>query len=228
MSGALTGCAMGPLGIFGGTFDPIHYGHLRTALELLDSLSLSEVCFVPCGEQPLRSASTASGATRLSMVRAAVAGEARFSVDTRELKRSGPSYSLDTLTGLRTEHAERPLCLLLGMDAFASLPDWYRWRELIGLVHIIVAHRPGWHAPREGDLGDLVREHAAHTPRDLVSARSGRVFVAPVTQLEISATALRASIRAGGDPRYLVPEPVRAIIQQTQCYAGPRGATTQA
>lgn len=217
---------MGPMGIFGGTFDPIHYGHLRTALELLEELSLEEVRFIPCGQQPLRDEPTAPGETRLSMVRAAVESEARFSVDTRELEREGPSYSVDTLTGLRTEHEDRSLCLLLGMDAFLSLPDWHRWEELIDLVHIVVAHRPGWQAPVDGALGGLVRRHATAAPQDLVARRCGRVFVTPVTQLDISASGLRGLIRAGRDPRYLVPEPVRAIIQETECYAGePTGNT---
>ena len=217
---------MGPIGIFGGTFDPIHYGHLRTALELLEGLSLAEVRFIPCGRQPLRHEQTAASQTRLSMVEAAVESEARFSVDTRELEREGPSYSVDTLTGLRTEQQDRPLCLLLGMDAFLSLPNWRRWEELIGLAHIVVAHRPGWQAPVEGDLGDLVREHATEAPQDLVAAPSGRVFITPVTQLEISATGLRKLIKAGLDPKYLVPESVRAIITETECYAGEPGGNT--
>ena len=210
---------MGPMGIFGGTFDPIHYGHLRTALELLEGLSLEEVRFIPCGQQPLRDEPTAPSETRLSMVRAAVENEARFSVDTRELEREGPSYSVDTLTGLRTEHEDRPLCLLLGMDAFLSLPDWHRWEELIGLAHIVVAHRPGWQAPVDGELGGLVRTHVTTVPQDLVAERCGRVFVTPVTQLDISASGLRGLMRAGLDPRFLVPESVRAIIQETECYA---------
>ena len=210
---------MGPMGIFGGTFDPIHYGHLRTALELLEGLSLEEVRFIPCGLQPLRDGLTAPSETRLSMVRAAVESEARFSVDTRELGRRGPSYSIDTLTELRAEHEDRSLCFLLGMDAFLGLPDWHRWEEMIGLVHIVVAHRPGWQVPVDGELGDLVRKHATKASQDLLVQRCGRIFLTPVTQLAISASGLRGLIGVGLDPRYLVPEPVRAIIQETECYA---------
>ena len=217
---------MGPMGIFGGTFDPIHYGHLRTALELLEGLSLEEVRFVPCGLQPLRDEPTAPRETRLSMVRAAVESEARFSVDTRELRRRGPSYSIDTLTGLRAEHEDRSLCFPLGMDAFLGLPDWHRWEELIGLVHIVVAHRPGWQDPVDGELGDLVRKHATKVPQDLLVQRCGRIFLKPVTQLAISASGLRGLIRTGLDPRYLMPESVRAIIQETECYAEEPPETT--
>ena len=213
---------MGPIGIFGGTFDPIHYGHLRTALELLEGLSLTEVRFIPCSQQPFRDQPIATNDVRLSMAKVAVESEARFSVDARELERGGASYSVDTLTGLRAEHQDRSLCLLLGMDAFLSLPSWRRWEELIGLAHIVVAHRQGWQAPIEGVLGKLVREHSTEVPRDLSTSRSGRVFITPVTQLEISATRLRKFIREGSGPKYLVPKGVGVIIAETGCYSGER------
>jgi len=210
---------MGPIGIFGGTFDPIHYGHLRTALELLEVLSLSQVCFVPCGQQPLRDELTAPADSRLSLVRAAIADEPRFCVDTRELERAGLSYSVDTLTELREEHPSKSLCLLLGMDSFLSLPRWHRWEELVGLAHLVVAHRPGWQAPVQGLLGDLIAERGTEHAQDLGRESAGRVFVTPVTQLEISATGLRNLIRAGRDLTYLVPDSVRKIIAETECYA---------
>ncbi len=216
---------MGPIGIFGGTFDPIHYGHLRTALELLEGLPLAEVRFVPCAQQPLRGAPAAAAETRLNMVRAAVAGEPRFSVDTRELERSGPSYSVDTLTALRAENPQRSLCLVVGMDSFLSLPEWDRWEELMGLAHIVVAHRPGWQAPEQGILGNLVRERGTNLPEDVHSSGFGRVLITPVTQLEVSASDLRRSIGAGLDPKYLIPDSVREIIIETECYAGELAGT---
>ena len=170
---------MGPIGIFGGTFDPIHYGHLRTALELLEVLSLSQVSFIPCGQQPLRDEPTAPAESRLSLLRAAIADEPRFCVDTRELEREGLSYSVDTLTGLREEHPSESLCLLLGMDSFLSLPQWHRWEELVGLAHLVVAHRPGWQAPVQGLLGDLIGERGTEHAQDLGREAAGRVFVTP-------------------------------------------------
>ena len=211
---------MGPIGIFGGTFDPIHYGHLRTALELAETLSLAEVRFIPCAQQPLREVTTASAEARLAMVRAAIEGQTRFSVDTRELDRPGPSYSVDTLTELRAEYPDTPLCMLLGMDSFLSLPDWHRWEELFGLAHIVVAHRPGWRAPAAGVLGGLVLERGTDDRRDLCTSPCGRVFVTPVTQLEISASEVRELISGGLDPKYLIPDSVREIIIETECYAG--------
>ena len=210
---------MGPIGIFGGTFDPIHYGHLRTALELLQRLSLAQVLFVVTARQPLRAPPAASAATRLEMVRAAVREEPRFSVDTRELERAGPSYTVDTLASLRREHSQRSLCLLLGMDAFLSLPRWRRWEELAGLANIVVAHRPGWQAPGQGPLADLLGRCGTENALDVHEQRSGRVLVTPVTQIDVSASQVRQYAAAGQDPRYLVPDSVRDIILETECYA---------
>ena len=210
---------MAPIGIFGGTFDPIHHGHLRTALELLRRLSLARVLFVPGARQPLRGPSAAPAGTRLRMVRAAVREEPRFAVDTRELDRPGPSYTVDTLESLRGDHARRPLCLLLGMDAFLSLPRWRRWEELPELAHIVVAHRPGWRPPGRGPLADLLKRRGAEDAAGLHERRAGSVLVTPVTQIDVSASRIRAFTAAGEDPRYLVPDSVRDIILETECYA---------
>ena len=210
---------MEPIGIFGGTFDPIHHGHLRTALELLQRLSLAQVLFVPSARQPLRGPSAAPAGTRLAMVRAAVREEPRFAVDTRELERPGPSYTVDTIRSLRGDHAQRPLCLLLGMDAFLSLPRWRRWEELTELANIVVAHRPGWRPPGQGPLADLLERRGAESAAGLRERRAGRVLVTPVTQIDVSASQVRDSAAAGEDPRYLVPDSVRDIILDTECYA---------
>lgn len=207
------------VGVFGGTFDPIHLGHLRTALELHERLGLREVRFVPCGEPPHRGAPATPAALRLRMVEAAVADEPRFVADPREVEREGPSFTVDTLLDLRRDFPDATLCLLLGMDAFLGLPRWHRWRDILDLAHVVVAHRPGWQVPRVGTLGDLVRERLTSSAGDLAAAPAGRIHVEAVTQLEISATELRAAVRAGGDPKYLVPEPVRQIIFETECYA---------
>jgi nicotinate-nucleotide adenylyltransferase len=208
---------MQPIGVFGGTFDPIHCGHLRTAFEL--GLKLAEVRFLPTGTPPHRDHLVATPELRLQMVQAAIADEPRFVVDDREVRRSGLSYSVDTLTELRREYPQRSLCLLLGMDAFLGLPNWHRWRELLTLAHIVVAHRPGWRAPITGPLGEVMVDHGTGSIATLHEERAGRVYVRAVTQLEISSTELRSLIVAGRDPRYLVPDPVRQIILETRCYA---------
>jgi nicotinate-nucleotide adenylyltransferase len=210
---------MEPIGVFGGTFDPIHCGHLRTAFELWQELKLAEVRFLPTGSPPHRDRLYASAELRLEMVRAAIADQAGFIVDDREVRRSGVSYSFDTLAELRHEFPQRSLCLLLGMDAFLGLPGWHRWRELLTLAHIVVAHRPGWRVPTTGPLGELMVDHGTGSIRVLHEERAGRVYVRAVTQLEISSTELRALITGGRDPRYLVPDAVRQIILGTRCYA---------
>jgi nicotinate-nucleotide adenylyltransferase len=210
---------MQPIGLFGGTFDPIHYGHLRTAFELWQMLRLTEVRFLPAGNPPHREQPLASAELRLRMVRAAVAGEPAFTVDDREMRRSGVSYSVETLAELRAEHPRRSLCLLLGMDAFLGLPHWHRWRELLELAHVVVAHRPGWKAPTQGPLGEVMVDHGTGSIRELHEQAAGRIYVHAVTQLEISSTELRQLIVAGRDPRYLVPDEVRRILLDTECYA---------
>jgi nicotinate-nucleotide adenylyltransferase len=210
---------MQPIGIFGGTFDPIHYGHLRTAFELKQLLALEEVRFVPCGDPPHRGAPMTDGALRLRMVEAAIRGVPGFVADDRELRRAGLSYTVDTLASFRADNPRCPLCLLLGMDAFLLLTTWHRWAELLGLAHIVVAHRPGWEAPTTGALGELLVQRRTSTAADLAASAAGRVHVLAVTQLEISSTDLRASIRAGLDPQFLMPEGVRNIILETECYA---------
>ncbi len=211
-----------PIGLFGGTFDPIHYGHLRTAFELWQMLKLSQVLFLPTGNPPHREAPLASSDLRLEMVRAAVAGQAGFAVDDREIRRSGVSYSVDTLADLRREHPQRSLCLLLGMDAFLGMPTWHRWREIFDLAHVVVAHRPGWKAPITGPLGEEMVDRGTGRVRDLHGAVAGRIHVHAVTQLEIASTDLRALILSGRDLRYLVPDAVREIIIRTGCYAPSR------
>lgn len=208
-----------PMGIFGGSFDPIHYGHLRTAFELIEALNLAEVRFLPAGTPPHREAPCADASLRVALVRAAIAGQPGFIVDDRELRREGPSYSVDTLLDLRAEHAHRSICLVVGMDAFLGFPQWHQWREILQLAHLVVAHRPGWQAPAEGTLGELLMDRGTARPRDLHEARAGRIFIHAVTQLEISSSAIRDMVRAGRQPTYLMPDPVCRLLAESGCYS---------
>lgn len=210
---------LNPMGIFGGTFDPLHYGHLRTAFELMDSLRLSEMRFMPAGTPPHREKPVADGKLRLQMVESAIEGQPGFVVDDRELYREGPSYSVDTLLDLRAEYAHRSLCLMVGMDAFVGLPKWYHWREILQLAHVVVAHRPGWRVPDMGPLSELLVDRGTGRVGDLHEARAGRIYIHAVTQLEISSTAIRELVANGGDPRFLMPDGVRKLIQDSGCYA---------
>lgn len=207
------------MGVFGGTFDPVHYGHLRTAFEMLQALRFDEVRFMPCGIPPHRGRTYADADRRLEMVRVATEGQPGFVVDDRELLRDGPSYSVDTLAALRSEFPLRPLALIIGMDAFLGLPKWYHWREILKLSHIVVAHRPGWRAPDMGPLGELLADRGTHRIDDLHRAKAGHIYIHDVTQLEISSTDIRELVAAGRDPRFLMPDAVRQVIMASGCYA---------
>jgi len=209
---------MKPIGIFGGTFDPIHYGHLRTAFEILQALRFSEVRFIPSGDPPHRGDTFAVADVRLEMVRVAVQGQPGFAVDERELMRDGPSYTIDTLSSLREEHLEASFGLIVGMDAFLGLTAWHRWNEILDLAHIVVAHRPGWRAPDIGQLGELITAHGTDRVDDLHGNRHGYIYIHAVTQLEIASTEIRDLIAAGRDPRFLMPDAVRDVIVESGCY----------
>ena len=207
-----------PLGIFGGTFDPIHFGHLRTAFELLHVLRLGEMRFVPAGDPPHREPPRADAQLRLEFVREATGDQPGFLVDEREVRRQGPSYTVLTLTELRAEFPRTPLCLCVGMDAFLGLPQWHRWQELIGLAHIVVAHRPGSLAPQGGTLGEMLTEHA--TPHvDGLARGAGRPHLCPHGHATRNLVYRPARVLAAGqDPRYLVPDAVCARVRETGCY----------
>jgi nicotinate-nucleotide adenylyltransferase len=215
---------MNPMGIFGGTFDPIHYAHLRTAFELQQALRLKEIRFLPAGNPPHRDQPIADAQLRLEMVQLATAGQPGFLVDDREVRKEGPSYSVETLSELRHEYPDRSLCLIVGMDAFLSLPKWHQWQELLQLAHLVVAHRPGWRAPGMGPLGELLVDRGTGRINDLHESRAGHIFIHAVTQLEISSTEVRQLIAMGRDPRFLMPDPVRKLILDTHCYS--RNRTT--
>ncbi|TFG86347.1 MAG: nicotinate-nucleotide adenylyltransferase [Chromatiales bacterium] len=217
-----------PIGIFGGTFDPVHTGHLRTAHELLTGLELAEVRFIPSRLPPHRPPTVAPEALRLRMLEAALDGLPGFRVDDRELRRPGLSYMVETLTSLRAELGSQPLCLLLGLDAFVGVPAWHRWRELPELAHIVVARRPGIAGEIDGEAGDLLRSRVITDRRALATSPAGRVLMLDVTQLEISSSAIRRLVEAGEDPRFLVPDAVRELILKTHIYANPKEVRTRA
>ena len=209
---------MRPLGVFGGTFDPIHYGHLRTAFEMLQALDFSEVRFIPCGDPPHRGGTFASARQRLAMAEAAVRGQAGFVVDDREVRRDGPSYTVDTLRSLRTDFPGHPLGLILGMDAFLNLQGWNQWEKILDFAHIIVAHRPGWRAPDYGVLGKLLEDHGTHKVESLHESVAGLVHIHAVTQLEIASTDIRELIAIGREPRFLMPDAVIDVLREYGCY----------
>lgn len=211
-----------PIGILGGTFDPVHFGHLRMAQELCDELQLAEVRFVPAASPPHRPHPRTDALHRVEMVKLAIVGNPVFRLDARELQRDGASYTYDTLVELRSElGADAPLCLLIGGDAFLGLPTWHRWTELPGLAHIVVAHRPGA-VPSEQAMPPALREQwqarRGDHPAELHDSPAGRIWLHAMTALDISASAIRSSIEQGQSPRYLLPDSVCDYINTHHLY----------
>ncbi|MBX3701171.1 MAG: nicotinate-nucleotide adenylyltransferase [Dokdonella sp.] len=201
---------MRPLALLGGTFDPIHNAHLRVAWEAAECLD-AEVRLVPAPVPPHRAQPVASAEQRVALVRAALTGQERLVLDTRELRRAGPSYTVDTLAELRAEIGpQRPLVLLVGADAFAGLPSWHRWTELFSHAHIGVLTRPGHGGTLPTELRTRIASRRANHADALRTTPAGRVLAITVTPLEISATQVRSLLAAGREPRYLVPDALLA------------------
>ncbi len=195
---------MKPLAIFGGTFDPVHLGHLSVAWEASELLD-ADVHLLPASVPPHRPPPIASAQQRVAMLRAALQGQSRLALDTRELEREGPSYTIDTLLELRAELGERPLVLLIGADAFAGLPGWHRWHELFDLAHIGVLSRPGVEAVLSDELQREIANRRVDGAVACRHASAGKLIQLEVTPLEISATRIRELLASGREPRYLLP-----------------------
>ena len=206
------------LGIFGGTFDPVHFGHLRPALEVKQALALDELRFIPCNVPPHRGVPVASASQRLSMLQLALEGVPGCVIDQRELQRTGPSYMVDTLASLRVEQGHRPLCLIMGLDAFLGLDRWHQWQRLLELAHIVVTTRPGSRLPEHGEVVNLVNRCRSEDPSALRSSAAGLIYFQAVTQLDISATTIREAVRAKRDIHFLLPEAVRLYIEREGIY----------
>jgi len=216
--------AIKPVAIFGGTFDPVHFGHLRLAQELAESLRVEEVRFMPGGQPPHRAVPQVTALQRLDMTRLAIADNALFRIDDREVRRSGPGYTVDTLTEVRAEiGATRPLCLLLGADAFLDLATWHRWHDLFSLAHIVIAHRPGFPPETwpERMPEPLAREYTARLmqqPFAVHLSPAGGIVTQAIAALDISASMIRDSLARGVSPRYLLPDRVLDYIRKHGLY----------
>lgn len=206
------------IGILGGSFDPVHHGHLRLAVEALEQLHLSEVRLIPVRIPPHRRKPLADQSVRHRMLGAAIRGTGRLVVDARELEREGVSYSVDTLTSLRDELPDRSLCLLLGLDAFMGIPSWHRWRCLLELAHIGVATRPGASFGDDAVVAELLAAHAANDANALRADSAGSIVMFEPPQLQISSTYIRDQVRNQRCIRYLVPTAVRDIIEEDGLY----------
>jgi len=206
------------IGVLGGTFDPIHIGHLRGALEVAELLALDEVRLIPSARPPHRDAPQVTAEQRLQLVRLAVAGEPLLQVDDRELARTTPSWTIDTLESLRGElGADDQLFLLLGWDAFCGLPSWQRWTELLQHCHLLVLQRPDADSEAPDALRNLLAARSVADPQAL-RGPAGQIAFVWQMPLAISATQIRERLAAGRSIRFLVPDAVLAYIHAHGLY----------
>jgi len=211
-----------PIGIFGGTFDPIHFGHLSPCLEICQSLKLSQIRYIPSYIPPHRDNPGTSVEMRVAMVKAAISKEPHFQLDEREIVRQGQSYMIDTLKSLRDDFPRNPLCLIIGMDAFLKIHCWYHWQELLDNCHFIVTKRPETAYDDQSQwpiaLKKLYNEHRANEKFDLHGYLYGKIIFQNVTQLAISSTDIRSKLKHNRSIRYLVPDSVLDLISSHHLY----------
>lgn len=202
------------IGVYGGTFDPIHYGHLRPALDVLCQLKLDQVRFIPCYQPVHRSAPLVSSAQRCQMIELAIANQLAFVLDKREIERQGPSYMVDTLQSLQADFPRAGLVLMMGTDAFAKFHQWHQWQQILQLANLAVMHRPGEPLPSHGELAALLQQRLVTE----LTADAGQIVEVEVTQLDLSATRLRDLLKHNQPIDYLMPDAVINYIKTHQLY----------
>ena len=211
----------GSIGIFGGTFDPVHYGHLRAAVEAMEKLHLTDFRFLPAGTPPHRSKPVASAEHRLAMLRLALSPYSDLAVDEREVRREGLSFMVDTLGEIRTEAGDAPLILMIGQDAANFLDQWHEWRRLFELAHLVIMRRPESQYDYSAELLKQVQPRLTSDAEQLKNAPAGLILPLELTQLAISATDIRRRMRNGLTPRFLLPRPVIQYIKEHDLYRNP-------
>jgi len=204
------------IGIIGGTFDPIHFGHLRPALEIAEKLHLEEVRFIPSATPPHRWKPEATAKQRLEMVKLAIQEVDSFVLDDREYQREGASYTVETLQTIRDEiGTEKPLCMILGMDAFASFTQWHDWQKILALSHIVISSRPNYD---DSKIESWMKDRIVNDSAELTNTPAGKLYFCKVIQLDISATFIRKQIKMASSPRYLTPTDVVEYLQKHSLY----------
>ncbi|BCN94018.1 putative nicotinate-nucleotide adenylyltransferase [Thiomicrorhabdus immobilis] len=202
------------IGINGGTFDPVHYGHLRPALEVMQSLGLQQVRFIPCYRPVHKNAPNVSAQQRSEMIRLAIKNQPKFVLDTIEMDKGGPSYMVDTLSILKQQFPDTGLVLMMGTDAFAKFDSWHHWSKILELANILVMHRPGEPVPQTGKSGEIYKQHCVSE----YTQTQGQIRDMDVTQLDISSTLVRKYLQAGLSAEYLLPPCVMEYINKHGLY----------
>ena len=206
------------IGILGGTFDPVHKGHVQIALDVHHALGLEQTRLIPCNVPTHRDMPVASAEQRCAMLELAIEGHPELSIDMRELERAGPSWMVDTLSSLRQELGKTPLCLIVGVDAFNHINTWHEWHRLIELAHIVVVKRPEFELAKSGTVHEFYKEHMTQDKQALSEQPAGLVYQYEATRMDISSTGIRERIRAGEDAgKFLCPK-VWSYIQKHAIY----------
>jgi nicotinate-nucleotide adenylyltransferase len=208
------------IGIYGGTFDPVHFGHLRPAVDVYSLLNLSKIRFIPCGQPPHRNAPIASAQQRLEMLRLAVEPQADFIVDDREINRSGPSYMVETILSLVNDFPDEKFCLIVGMDAFVNFDTWKDWVKITELASLVITQRPRFEPDSipGSELIQYMNEKRINDKDEFINAEGTHCFFCGVTQMDISSTSIRSQVCDGKSIDYLVPEKVAHYIHDQNLY----------
>ena len=207
-----------PIGILGGTFDPVHFGHLRSALDIAQDLNLASIHLMPNSTPPHKSQPVASNQQRIALLTLATQDCRQLVIDRREIISGGLSYSVLALTQLRAELPDTPLCFLMGMDSLLSLTSWHRWQELLSLCHIVVSQRPGWAIPTSGEIAELLNQHQCNDYHELAKQLSGKIIIYQAHPLAISSSQIRTLRQQHKSIQYLLPESVIEYITQQNLY----------
>jgi nicotinate-nucleotide adenylyltransferase len=206
------------IAIFGGTFDPVHYGHLRAAIEAMEMLQLQDFRLLPAGTPPHRTNTFASADHRLAMLKLALSRYPELQMDDREVRREGSSFMVDTLGEIRREAGDAPILTMIGQDAANDLDQWHEWHRLFDLTHLVIMRRPESKHNYSGALLAQMQQRLVNNPGRLQDSAAGLILPLEVTQLAISSTGIRRQIRAGLSPRFLLPDPVIDYIFEHGLY----------
>lgn len=206
------------IGVYGGSFDPVHFGHLLAAQTCIEQLSLEKLLLVPCHQHPFGKQFSASNEQRLDMLQLAITSNPLLAIDDRELNNAQTSYTFDTLTSLAKDYPEQKLAFIIGSDAFSNFLSWHRWQEILELAHIVVLPRPGFTLPKSGELYDYLCQHYCNDVSTL-NHNTSQIIIIDAPLLEISSSEIRTMLAQQHSPQYLLPEVVLEYITQQHIYS---------
>lgn len=206
------------IGFLGGTFDPIHFGHLRPALEIQQALNLQSLYLLPNYIAPHKEKTLATTEQRVEMVKLAIQDTPEIQINTQELLRSSPSYTIDTLKLLRQQHPDTPICFIMGMDSLINFDSWYQYQDILNYCHLVVSHRPGWDPTFNEVVTDLLTQHQIQDPGLIHRSLAGCIYFQSTSQLAISSSQIRQLLATKQSINFLTPQSVCTYIKEQHCY----------